>query len=68
MVTKLVIGGAVLICAACNIVMVNRKSAAEMRRYLIDGQCFVGRVFANLFYLPSWILKVVRAVILATVK
>lgn len=68
MVTKLVIGGAVLICAACNIIMTNRRSAAEMRKYLIDGQCFAGRVFANLFYLPSWILKVVRAVILATVK
>ena len=35
-------------------------TVAEMKRNFIEGQCFVGMVFANIFYAPAWFLKGLR--------
>lgn len=39
------------------------KSGREMYEELVDGQCFVGMVAANIFYAPAWLLKGVKALI-----
>lgn len=52
----------------CNIVMAYQFDASEMYDEIIDGQCLVGKIFANIFYLPAWVLKGLRAVVLCLVK
>lgn len=39
------------------------KSGEEMYAELVNGQCVVGLVAANIFYAPAWILKVVKGFI-----
>ena len=41
--------------------------AKRMKQDFIDGQCLVGKIFANIFYLPAWILKAVKILIIAMV-
>lgn len=65
---RIVVIVVVVIYAIFNIIMANRYSAKEMYDEIIVGQCPVGKFFANIFYLPAWILKGLRVVILATVK
>ncbi len=43
-------------------------SAREMHREFIDGQCLVGMICANIFYAPAWLLKGIRAFVIATIK
>ena len=43
-------------------------SAREMKQDFIEGQCLVGRIFANIFYAPAWFLKGLRVLVLATIK
>lgn len=43
-------------------------NAREMKRAFVEGQCFIGAVFTNLFYAPAWLLKLIRAIILVTVR
>lgn len=40
----------------------------EMRDSFVHGQCLVGKVFANIFYAPAWLLKGLRLLVLATIK
>jgi len=42
--------------------------AREMKKHFIDGQCVVGKIFANVFYAPAWLLKGIRFVVVAVVK
>lgn len=51
-----------------NIYAARVMSAKEMRAEFINGQCFVGKIFANIFYAPAWIFKGVRFVVVATIK
>lgn len=51
-----------------NLATAKLLDAREMRRAFIRGQCFVGAICANLFYLPAWFLKGVRHVIVAVIK
>lgn len=51
-----------------NIITSKLMNAKEMKQEFVDGQCTVGRVFANIFYAPAWFLKLIRFIIVATVK
>lgn len=54
--------------AGFNLVTAKAYSAREMRDEFITGQCTVGVVCANIFYAPAWFLKLVRKIVVATVK
>lgn len=56
------------IYVAFNLLTAKLMSAKEMRKSFIDGQCTVGRVFANIFYAPAWFLKAIRFVVIAAIK
>ena len=49
--------------AIVNGYVAHTMSAAEMRDEFVTGQCTVGRIFANVFYSPAWLLKVVKILI-----
>lgn len=51
-----------------NFITAKLMSAKEMKHEFVDGQCAVGRVFANIFYAPAWLLKAIRFVVAATIK
>ena len=34
----------------------------------VDGQCVIGKYCANIFYLPAWILKFLRIMIIKIIK
>ncbi len=51
-----------------NLYTAGSLTAREMRRRFIDGQCFVGMVFANAFYAPAWFLKGLRFLAVRTIK
>ena len=53
---------------ASNIYVTKVMSAKEMREEFVEGQCLVGKLFANVFYAPAWIFKGIRLVVLATIK
>ena len=46
-----------------NVYVAYIMSASEMHNELVKEQCFVGRVFANIFYLPAWMLKLIKVLI-----
>lgn len=50
-----------------NIITAKVMSAKQMKHEFIDGQCIVGKIFANLFYSPAWLLKAVKAVVVLTI-
>ena len=51
-----------------NIYVTKVMSAREMVEEFIEGQCFVGKIFANIFYAPAWVFKGLRFVVVATIK
>lgn len=51
-----------------NLITAKLMNAKQMRHRFIDGQCIVGRVFANIFYAPAWLLKAIRFIVTATIK
>lgn len=68
MVIKIITVAVVVFYGICNLVMAYRRDASEMYGEIIDGQCVVGKICANIFYLPAWALKGLRAVVLCVVK
>ncbi len=52
---------------AFNILTAKLYTAKRMQDEFITGQCLVGKICANLFYAPAWLLKGVRAVVLAVI-
>lgn len=58
-----------LVCVylAFNILTAKLMSAKCMKRSFIDGQCMVGKICTNIFYAPAWLLKGVKAVVLAAI-
>lgn len=58
----------VVLYTAFNLITAKLYSAREMKHDFIDGQCVVGKVFANIFYLPAWVLKGLRFIIVAVIK
>ena len=59
-----------LVClyVAINIVTAKVMSAKEMKEEYIDGHCLVGKIAANIFYAPAWLLKALKVVIWFMVK
>lgn len=54
--------------AIFNLLTAKKMSATEMKESFISGQCVVGKIFANIFYLPAWMLKGIKFVVVSTVK
>lgn len=51
-----------------NLVTAYKRSATEMGRCYVEGQCTVGMICANIFYAPAWFLKVLRAIVVYAIK
>lgn len=54
--------------AGFNLFTAKTYSAREMREEFITGQCTVGVICANVFYAPAWVLKLLRKIVVTTVK
>ena len=65
---KIFIIAVICLYAAINIVTAKVKSAKEMREEYINGQCLVGKIAANIFYAPAWLLKALKVIIWFMVK
>ena len=68
MVTKIILIILACIYAAFDVLAAKLMNAKEMKNEFMDGQCVVGRVFANIFYLPAWVLKALRFGVISLVK
>ena len=42
----------------CNIYIATTMTTEEMKRDLYYGQCFAGKIFANILYSLAWIMKI----------
>lgn len=60
--------GTLVLYIVFNLITARKWSAREMKRDFVDGQCLVGKIFANIFYAPAWFLKGVRYVVVTLVK
>ena len=60
---KIAIGLFITAWICANIYKTHCKSCREMYDELVAGQFLIGMIAANLFYAPSWILKVVKELI-----
>lgn len=65
---KIFIIAVICLYAAINIVTAKVKSAKEMKEEYINGQCLVGKIAANIFYAPAWLLKALKVIIWFMVK
>lgn len=68
MILKITMISIAVFYSICNIVMAYNYNAKEMYGAIIEGQCTVGMIFANLFYLPAWLLKCLKMIIFYLVK
>ena len=68
MIFKIILIAVVVFYGICNLVMAYRRDASEMYDEIIDGQCVVGKICANIFYLPAWVSKGLKWCILGLVK
>lgn len=66
--TKVLSIAVIIFYVGCNLVVAKTRSIKEMRDEFVVGQCTVGMVFANLFYTPAWLLKLMRGVVVSVVK
>ena len=57
MLTTVMSIGVVVFWAVCNVVVASTMSAKEMHEDFVEGQNCVGKVLANTFYFPAWIIK-----------
>lgn len=57
-----------IVYVAINLITAKRMSAKHMHKEFIEGQCVVGKICANIFYAPAWLLKGVRVLVLATIR
>lgn len=65
---KILIIALICLYAAFNLVTAKLKSAKEMKKEFVDGQCIVGKIAANIFYIPAWVLKGLKIAIDVLVK
>ena len=68
MVLNIILIVVAFIYGAFNVLTAKLMTAKEMKHSFIDGQCVVGKVFANIFYSPAWVLKGIRFVVVAAIK
>ena len=59
---------AVLVWIAANAFATKFMTAKQMCDDFINGQCLVGKICANAFYAPAWVLKGFRFLVLCTIK
>lgn len=52
---------------AVNALTAKAMTAHQMRRCFILGQCTVGKICANIFYAPAWMLKGIKHVVNTTI-
>ncbi len=57
-----------IVYIAINLITAKRMSAKHMHDEFIEGQCMVGKICANIFYAPAWLLKGIRVLVLATIR
>ncbi len=59
----------IVICLylAFNILTAKLYTAKQMQSEFVTGQCLVGKICANIFYAPAWLLKGIKAVVLAVI-
>ena len=65
---KIFIIAVICLYAAINIVTAKVMNAKEMKDEFITGQCLVGKIAANIFYAPAWLLKALKVIIWFMVK
>ena len=65
---KIFIIAVICLYAAINIVTAKVMSATEMKANFINRQCLVGKIAANIFYAPAWLLKALKVIIWFMVK
>lgn len=65
---KFIIIAVICLYAAINIVTAKVMNAKEMKEEFITGQCLVGKIAANIFYAPAWLLKALKVVVWFMVK
>lgn len=65
---KIFIIAVICLYAAINIVTAKVMNAKEMKEEFITGQCLVGKIAANIFYVPAWLLKALKVVVWFMVK
>ena len=65
---KIFIIAVICLYAAINIVTAKVMNAKEMKEDFINGQCLVGKIAANIFYAPAWLLKALKVVVWFMVK
>lgn len=65
---KIFIIAVICLYAAINIVTAKVMNAKEMKEEFITGQCLVGKIAANIFYVPAWLLKALKVIIWFMVK
>lgn len=58
----------IIIYVVFNLIVAYTHSVKEMREELIDGQCTIGKILANVFYAPAWSLKIVRVFVVSLIK
>ena len=59
---KIFIIAVICLYAAINIVTAKVMNAKEMKEEFITGQCLVGKIAANIFYAPAWLLKALKVI------
>lgn len=67
MILKIILIITAFIYTGFNLIAAKKMNAKEMKREFVDGQCTVGRVFANIFYAPAWFLKGLRFIVTTTI-
>lgn len=68
MIFKIIIAIVFFAYMVFNFITAKLKTSREMKNEFIEGQCAVGKVFANIFYAPAWLLKGIRCLVVSTVK
>lgn len=46
-----------------NLYVAVTETAEKMREDFVKNQCLVGKICANIFYAPAWVLKMLKAII-----
>lgn len=57
-----------LIWISANIYTAKKSNAKEMHQEFVNGQCLVGKIFTNIFYSLAWILKLIKCIVVMTIK
>lgn len=65
---KILVIAIICLYVAINIVTAKVMTVKEMKEEFIIGQCLIGKIVANIFYAPAWLLKALKVIIWFMVK